>query len=289
MNKKSDILVPVFTPFNTDGSVNYETLKRLVRSVLDKGADGIYAGGSSAECFLLSTEERKKTLEVIAKEADGKTLIAHVGAIGTDLSIELARHAASVGADGLSSVPPFYYRFTPAEVAQYYTDIADAAGLPMIIYNVPALSGVEMTLEQQTALLSDDRICAIKYTATNYYILNRIKNAVPNKPLYSGMDEGFCSALAAGATGAIGTSMNFWPESFLTIKSEFDAGNIAAARAMQMRLNNVVQTIVEAETIPAMKYAAKVLGLDCGEARRPFRSLTDAEKARIEQALKENY
>lgn len=93
MSKKADILVPLFTTFNKDGSIDYDTFAKIERYVLDKGADGVYVGGSSAECFSLTQEERKKVLELAVKVADGKQVVAHVGAIGTGIACDLAAHA----------------------------------------------------------------------------------------------------------------------------------------------------------------------------------------------------
>jgi len=280
------ILVPIFTPFKSDYTVDYEGLKKLVRSVLDKGADGLYTGGSSAEFVLLTEEERKKTLEVAMKAADGAHIVAHIGSPGVDNAIMFAKHAASLGADAVASVPPFYYPYKPDEVKSYYTDIADACGLKIMVYSLATQAA--MTLDQYCDLLSDERVYALKYTQPNYYILNRIKQAV-NKPIFSGMDEAFAYALPSGADGAIGTSMNFQVEKFIKVLNRFEQNDIKGAMAEQIRLNNVVQATVEANTLPGMKYAAKLLGvMDCDICRRPLRPLNDAQRARIEKAVKEN-
>ena len=133
MDKK--FLVPILTPFNKDESVNYDALKQLVRKVLDEGADGIYAAGSSAECFLLSDEERKKTLETVIKAADGAYVCAHVGDISNHNTIEFARHAEKVGANSVSSVPPFYFAYSFQSIKGYYEDLASATKLPTLVYN----------------------------------------------------------------------------------------------------------------------------------------------------------
>lgn len=280
------ILVPIFTPFKNDYSVDYEALKKLVRSVLDKGADGLYTGGSSAEFVLLTEEERKKTLEVAMKAADGAHIVAHIGSPGVDNAILFAKHAAMLGADAVASVPPFYYPYKADEVKSYYTDIADACGLKIMVYSL-ATQGA-MSLDQYCDLLSDERVYALKYTQPNYYILDRIKQVV-KKPIFSGMDEAFAYALAAGADGAIGTSMNFQVEKFIQIQKAYEANDVKRAMAEQIRLNNVVQATVEANTLPGMKYAAKLLGvMDCDVCRRPLRPLSDAQRARIEKAVKEN-
>lgn len=288
MSKKADILVPLFTTFNKDGSIDYDTFAKIERYVLDKGADGVYVGGSSAECFSLTQEERKKVLELAVKVADGKQVVAHVGAIGTGIACDLAAHAKKAGADAIASVPPFYHGFQPGEIKGYYTAIADASDLPVIIYNVPGTTGVGLSLAQFKDILSDDRVVAVKYTDVNYYTLDRIKKHT-GAFIYSGADECFAYALMAGADGGIGTSMNYCTEKFIAIKEAFDKGNIATAQSEQRKINNCVQAIIETRGLPAMKYMTTVAtGIDVGCCRKPFRELTQDEKKLLEKTAEEN-
>ena len=288
MSKKADILVPLFTTFNKDGSIDYDTFAKIERYVLDKGADGVYVGGSSAECFSLTQEERKKVLELAVKVADGKQVVAHVGAIGTGIACDLAAHAKKAGADAIASVPPFYHGFQPGEIKGYYTAIADASDLPVIIYNVPGTTGVGLSLAQFKDILSDDRVVAVKYTDVNYYTLDRIKKHT-GAFIYSGADECFAYALMAGADGGIGTSMNYCTEKFIAIKEAFDKGDIATAQFEQRKINNCVQAIIETRGLPAMKYMTTVAtGIDVGCCRKPFRELTQDEKKLLEKTAEEN-
>ena len=288
MSKKADILVPLFTTFNKDGSIDYDTFAKIERYVLDKGADGVYVGGSSAECFSLTQEERKKVLELAVKVADGKQVVAHVGAIGTGIACDLAAHAKKAGADAIASVPPFYHGFQPGEIKGYYTAIADATDLPVIIYNVPGTTGVGLSLAQFKDILSDDRVVAVKYTDVNYYTLDRIKKHT-GAFIYSGADECFAYALMAGADGGIGTSMNYCTEKFIAIKKAFDKGDIATAQSEQRKINNCVQAIIETRGLPAMKYMTTVAtGIDVGCCRKPFRELTQDEKKLLEKTAEEN-
>ena len=288
MSKKADILVPLFTTFNKDGSIDYDTFAKIERYVLDKGADGVYVGGSSAECFSLTQEERKKVLELAVKVADGKQVVAHVGAIGTGIACDLAAHAKKAGADAIASVPPFYHGFQPGEIKGYYTAIADASDLPVIIYNVPGTTGVGLSLAQFKDILSDDRVVAGKYTDVNYYTLDRIKKHT-GAFIYSGADECFAYALMAGADGGIGTSMNYCTEKFIAIKEAFDKGDIATAQSEQRKINNCVQAIIETRGLPAMKYMTTVAtGIDVGCCRKPFRELTQDEKKLLEKTAEEN-
>lgn len=288
MSKKADILVPLFTTFNKDGSIDYDTFAKIERYVLDNGADGVYVGGSSAECFSLTQEERKKVLELAVKVADGKQVVAHVGAIGTGIACDLAAHAKKAGADAIASVPPFYHGFQPGEIKGYYTAIADASDLPVIIYNVPGTTGVGLSLAQFKDILSDDRVVAVKYTDVNYYTLDRIKKHT-GAFIYSGADECFAYALMAGADGGIGTSMNYCTEKFIAIKEAFDKGDIATAQSEQRKINNCVQAIIETRGLPAMKYMTTVAtGIDVGCCRKPFRELTQDEKKLLEKTAEEN-
>ena len=288
MSKKADILVPLFTTFNKDGSIDYDTFAKIERYVLDKGADGVYVGGSSAECFSLTQEERKKVLELAVKVADGKQVVAHVGAIGTGIACDLAAHAKKAGADAIASVPPFYHGFQPGEIKGYYTAIADASDLPVIIYNVPGTTGVGLSLAQFKDILSDDRVVAVKYTDVNYYTLDRLKKHT-GAFIYSGADECFAYALMAGADGGIGTSMNYCTEKFIAIKEAFDKGDIATAQSEQRKINNCVQAIIETRGLPAMKYMTTVAtGIDVGCCRKPFRELTQDEKKLLEKTAEEN-
>ena len=140
MNKMGKILVPIVTPFNDDESVNYDALQQLVKKCIDDGADGIYAVGSSAECYLLTESEKKKSLEAVMEAAEGAFVVASVGAIGTKLSVDLAKHAEKVGVNMIASVPPFYFNYTFEEVKSYYTDLASGVDIPLMVYNIPSLT-----------------------------------------------------------------------------------------------------------------------------------------------------
>ena len=165
--KKRELLVPVVTPFRADESVNYGELKKLVRKVLNEGADGIYVCGGSSEFVLLTHEERKEILETVISAADGAYVAAHVGAASTAEAVALARHAKKAGADCIASVPPYWYKYSFVELCGYFTALADA-GLPVMVYNIPASSKVSFTQEEFCALFRDERIFGMKFTDTNF-------------------------------------------------------------------------------------------------------------------------
>ena len=282
MNNK--ILVPVVTPFKKDESVDHEALKKLVRFVLDSGADGIYAGGSSAECFLMSEEERMAALETVVKAADGAFVIAKIGTVGSIPAETLAAHAEKAGANAVSSVPPFYFRFSFDEIAAYYHDLARKTKLPMMIYNIPDLTNNGFTVSQLETLLADDRVEYIKFTDTDYFVLEQIRSHT-GKIVYSGKDEDFLSALAAGADGGIGSTFNFMVKKFIKIKELFDGNRMKEALKIQHGVNELVRCVCECGLIESIKYVLSLMGIPCGHARRPFRKLTAADEAKIKIAL----
>lgn len=282
MNEK--ILVPIITPFKEDETIDHEALKKLVRHLLDKGAGGIYAGGSTAECLLLSDEERKAALETVVKAADGACVIANIGTVGTRQAELLADHAAKAGANAISSVPPFYFRFSFEEIASYYRDLSRRTSLPMMIYNIPVATGCSFSLGQLEELLRDECVCSIKFTDTDYFMLEQLKSHT-GKFIYSGKDEDFLSALAAGADGGIGTTFNCMVDRFTKVLALFEKNEIAAARRVQHKINEVVRAVCDCGLIESVKYILSLQGIPCGHARRPFRRLTEENKKKLEGVL----
>ena len=282
---KKNILVPLITPFNKDYSVNYKKLKELVAFNLGKGADGFYVGGSSAECFLLTVEERKKILETVVEHANGSYVIAHIGNIGTDMSINLAKHAEMVGANGISSVPPFYFNFGYPQIKGYFDDLANATNLPLTIYSIPALTGKSFTTSEMVRLLDNPKIDSMKYTDTNYYALGQLK-AESGKFIYSGCDECFISALVQGADGAIGTNFNFMVDKFVKAFNSFKSGNIQAAIEEQERINKVIRGVLDNGLIDCVKYLTTLFIGDVGDCRKPFLPLSSEKKKNLENLAK---
>ena len=132
------VIPAVLTVFEQDENIDEIGMRQLISHLIHKGVYGLYLTGSTGEGFTMSVEERMRVVEIVMDEVAGRVpVVVHVGAIGTKLSIELAKHAERVGADGISSVPPFYWRFNEDQIVNYYEDIATATSLPMIVYNVP--------------------------------------------------------------------------------------------------------------------------------------------------------
>lgn len=278
---KTGVYVQLITPFKENGEIDYKVLAEATKFVLAKGADGIYACGGTAEFFLLTTEERKRCLEVIIANADGKEVIAHVGSQSTSEAVELAKHAESVGANMLSAVAPYYFGYTFAQIKDYFTKLAHATKLELMIYN--AAQARDYSLEEMKELLSDDKISAVKYTGQNFYFLERLINSCPNKKFYTGCDEAFLAGAAVGSDGAIGTTYNYYADKYIEARKLFLEGKNAEALGIIHKLNSVTECILSTSvTIAATKYIMSLQGLDIlPVSREPFSPLTEGNKAKI--------
>lgn len=289
--KLNTIFSALTTPFNDDESLNETAVRKLVNFELDNGVEGFYCCGSSGEGLLLSVEERKRFLEIVLDEVKGRVpVISHIGTIRTADVIDLARHAKDNGADAVSMIPPYYYKFSMNEITKYYEDVINAVDdLPVIVYNIPQFTGVSFNKQNAGRLLDNPNVIGIKHTSTDLFGLERMKTDYPEKIYFNGFDEIFLSGLAAGATAAIGTTVNLYPKTFRRIKDLYDAGDIEHARKIQVLVNHRVEEMVNVGIFPAVKYMFLKQGLDCGKCRRPFGELTDDQKLKLDKLLSEGF
>ncbi len=283
LNKFKGIMPALMTAF-TEDDIDISKISEHTKRLVSAGVHGFYVGGSSAEMVLCSNDERRRMLECVIENADGLTVIAHVGALSTRDTVELSKHAKAVGADAVSSVAPLYYKYTFEHIKTYYQRIAEASELPVIIYNVPALSGTTLDYSQLCELLSMDGIGGMKFTYSDFYQLNRLVREFPDKVFYNGSDEMLLSGLAAGAHGGIGTTYNFMPGQILSIYNSFISGDIKAAQRAQSLVNDVIAEVLKYGAVPGSKAMIGFTGIDYGICREPFLPLDeDAVKK-----LKEN-
>ncbi len=271
MNIPGTIFAAMLTPFREDESLATEGIAPLVDFVLSKGVDGLYASGSTGESVLQSQAERADFLSELGDYASGKcTLVAHVGATSTSEAVALAKIARDKGFNAVSAVPPFYYKHKYSDIFDYYDAIADAAGLPLIIYNIPALSGVDITTDKLLELMSDDRIAGVKFTSQDLFQFGELRNSAPDKLFYFGTDEMFICAAAAGTDGGIGSTYNLIGDVFVGIQDAIATGDIETARKLQRKANDLIGILFETGVIPGLKHALNKLGVPVGPCRRPF-------------------
>ena len=278
MEKFKGIFPALLTPFDSQDRVNKKELEKLVAHDLALGATGFYVCGSTGEAFLMSREERMEVMDVVRSAAPDATLIAHIGSVNERDALALAKHARDLGYDAVSSVAPYYYPFTIQEIRDYYCRLADAAALPMVVYHIPALSGVKMGQGELGKLLQDQRVMGLKYTANEMFPLERIRAEFPNKVIYNGYDEVLLAGLSMGADGGIGSTYNFMADKFVSIRTLFAQGRMAEAAKVQSEANRIIAVLCSMGVMQAEKELLCQLGLDFGCCRHPFGELTQEQK-----------
>ncbi len=280
------IFPALLTPFDKNDAIDHRTLRELIRMNTEKGVNGFYVGGSTAEAFLLSDSERNAVYETVAAEAGGHvTLIAHVGAVSTKQAIEFAKTAKACGYNAMSAIAPFYYKFSFEQIKRHYFAVADAVDLPMIIYNFPNFSGVNLSVEQVGEFFADDRFIGIKHTSNDFFALEQFKTNFSQKLVFNGFDEMFLSGLSMGADGGIGSTYNFMAEKYIAIYRLFREGAFNAALEIQKECNRIIKALCRVGVMEGEKEVLCQLGLDFGHARAPFSCLTEEQKRFVKQEI----
>ncbi len=278
------VMPALLTPFDAQQNIDRASLRRLVRFNIEQGVDGVYVGGSTGEAFVQSLSEREEVLEIVAEEAKGKiTLIAHVGCVSTAESQQLAAAAKRYGFDAVSAVTPFYYPFSFEEHCDHYRAIIDSAdGIPMVVYNIPALSGVKLTLEQINQLVTLPGVGALKQTSGDLYQMEQIRRAHPELLLYNGYDEIFASGLLAGADGGIGSTYNIMAWRYLGIVQALKEGDTAKAQQLQHECNKVIDLLVKVGVFRGLKTVLHYMDvLSVPLCRKPFAPVEDKFQAEL--------
>lgn len=285
MKQFDGIFTALLTPFDQNDRVNEKVLKELVAFNIRMGVRGFYVSGSTAEAFLMTVEERKNVFRIVREAAPEQTLIAHIGCLCEKEAEALGEYAATLGYDAVSSVAPFYYKFSFEEIRSYYFRLAERVGLPMLVYNFPANSGVNLTFEQLSEFLRDDRIMGIKHTSSDFFTMQCCKSAFPDKIIYNGYDEMFLAGLSMGADGGIGSTYNFMADRFAAIQEHFRNGDMEKAYAMQQEANRIIRVLCRVGVMQAEKEILNQLGFDFGVCRRPFGTLTPDQKQLISREI----
>ena len=285
MKDMRGIYTALLTPFTSDGKINEKELTRLVKHNLSLGADGFYVCGSTAEALMLSTEERMRIMKTVKDAAEDASLIAHVGGLSERDAHTLAGYARELSYDLISSVAPFYYKFTFSEIRDYYVRLAESSGMKMLVYHFPAFSGVSMGAGEMASFLSDDRFAGIKFTSNDFFTLERCKIAFPDKLVFNGYDEMMLSGLSMGADGGIGSTYNFMADKFVLIRKLFNEGNVEKAREVQSEANRMISILCKIGVMQAEKEVLNQLGFEFGDCLPPFSKVSEADKALIAREI----
>ena len=272
----------MYTPFFRDGEkagqLNEEAIERLVEYGVKTGLTGMYLTGSTGEGFLLSKDERNRVYDRAVKAAKGRLkLIAHVGCLNTDDACDLARHAARVGIDWVSSVAPVYFGQNFEAAYDHYKTISEATDLPFMVYAVLG----KLVPDQAAKFFDLKNVHGMKYTGRDYYELGALRRKLQKPAIFfAGADEQELNALATGEyAGVIGTTDNQMPRIHSTICRLAAEGRFIEAREYQDKVCRFVDVLFAHRTNSSLhKGVMKYLGIDCGNGRRPAgRPLTQAE------------
>lgn len=283
-DKFKGLFSALLTPFDKNGNIMFDSLKKLVDFNIENGIDGFYVGGSTGEGLLLTNEERKQIFGCVKEAAGGRvTLIAHVGTISTDAAIDMARCAEKLGYDAVSAVAPFYYGFPLEAVLGYYNDIANSTELPVIVYNFPDSGGFSFTKDVANELFRNEKFIGIKHTSSDMFALQRFKQLDRDIVVYNGFDETLLAGLAMGADGAIGSTYNFMGKKFKKIMTDFMQGRLAEAQKGQNEADEIISEMIKYGVFQSEKAVLTEMGIDMGECRKPFLPITDECRASMKK------
>ncbi|WP_101774374.1 N-acetylneuraminate lyase [Pasteurella oralis] len=291
MKNLKGIFSALLVSFNADGSINEKGLREIVRYNIDKmKVDGLYVGGSTGENFMLSTEEKKEIFRIAKDEAkDQIALIAQVGSVNLQEAIELGKYATELGYDSLSAVTPFYYKFSFSEIKHYYDSIIEATGNYMIVYSIPFLTGVNIGVEQFGELYKNPKVLGVKFTAGDFYLLERLKKAYPNHLIWAGFDEMMLPAAALGVDGAIGSTFNVNGVRARQIFELTQAGKLQEALEIQHVTNDLIEGILSNGLYLTIKELLKLDGVESGYCREPMTKELTPEKVAFAKELKAKF
>ena len=288
ITKFQGIIPAFYACYDKEGNISPKAVRELTRWFIQKGVKGLYVGGSSGECIYQGKEERKLVLENVMAEAKGKlTIIAHVACNNTADSQELAAHAESLGVDAIASIPPIYFHLPPYAIAKYWNDISAAApNTDFVIYNIPQLAGVSLTVPLLKKMLENPRCIGVKNSSmpTQDIQMWRDEGAI----VFNGPDEQLISGLVMGATGGIGGTYGAMPELYLELYRCVKSGDLAKALDIQ---NDCCRIIYKMCSAHGNMYAVikeilrKLGGPDCGSVRAPLAELVENDTPIVNESV----
>ena len=278
--KYQGIIPAFYACYDAKGKIDPEAVRALTRWFVEKGVKGLYVGGSSGECIYQSKEERKVVLENVMAEAKGKlTVIAHVACNNTADSQELAAHAESLGVDAIASIPPIYFHLPPYAIAKYWNDISAAApNTDFIIYNIPQLAGVSLTVPLLKEMLKNPRCIGVKNSSmpTQDIQMWRDEGAI----VFNGPDEQLISGLVMGAVGGIGGTYGAMPELYVKLFECVKSGDMATALEIQNDCCRIIYKLCSGHgnMYGMIKEVLRKMGCpDCGSVRAPLAELIESD------------
>jgi len=278
--------VALITPFKDENTVDFETFNRLIDFHLENKTDALIICGTTGEPSTMPDEEHLEVIRfAIDKVAGKKPVIAGVGRNDTKHAVYLSKKAQELGANGLLHVTPYYNKTTQRGLVEYFKKIAEAVDIPIIVYNVPSRTGLNLLPETMFELSKIPNIKGIKEASGNITQVAEIAHLCPNIDIYSGNDDQIVPILSVGGIGVISVLANILPNETHDIVEYFLNGNVQKAKELQLRLLPIIKALfIEVNPIP-VKEAMNLMGFEVGIPRLPLVSMSEKNKEILKKAL----
>ena len=281
--------VAIVTPMNEDGSINYEEFGKIIDFQIENGTDAIIVCGTTGESSTMTDEEHKECIRYcVEKTAKRVPVIAGTGSNDTAYAIELSKEAESLGADGLLVVTPYYNKSTQRGLVAHFTAIADAVNIPIILYNIPGRTGVNIAIDTYKKLGKHKNIVAVKEASGNLsYIAKLIAECGDLLDVYSGNDDQIVPIMSLGGKGVISVLSNVMPKEAHQIAQYCLDNNCAEAAKLQIKLLKFINNLfIEVNPIP-VKEAMNMAGWKCGIGRMPLYPMADENRQILKDSMAE--
>lgn len=280
--------VAIITPMHQDGSIHYDALRQIIEDQIARGTDAIVICGTTGECSTMTDQEQLATIKfAVDTVAHRVPVIAGAGSNDTAHGCALAAGAAASGADALLMVTPYYNKTSQAGLVAHFTAMAEAGGIPVILYNVPSRTGVNIKPETVKKLSEHPLINGIKEASGNITQVAQIAALCGDEiNIYSGNDDQVVPLLSLGGKGVISVVSNIAPTLVHDCCKAWFDGDTAEARRLQLEMLPLSDAMFcDVNPIP-VKYAMNLLGWEAGKCRLPLVEPGDAQKAKIEQTMR---
>ena len=288
MFKLHGIYAPIATPF-AGGEIAYDKLEKNLVFWLGSDMTGIVVMGSNGEFVLLTPQEKEELMRFVCARAKGKKpVIAGTGAESTAETIRLNEQAAEAGADAVLIVTPNYYKgeMNDQVLARFFTDVADASPLPVILYNMPRNTGINISAKLTAELAKHPNIIGIKDSGGNIVqIADTIRNSPADFSVFAGSASFLLTSLVLGATGGTLALANIFPNECARLQKLFEDGKLKEARDLQMNLIDSNNAVTARWGIPGLKAAMEMIGLYGGDPRPPLLPLKEADREELRKIL----
>jgi len=282
------VLTALVTPFH-EGAVDERTLHELVELQITAGVDGLVPCGSTGEAATLTHAEHRRVIEVVVAAARGRVrVLAGTGSNSTAEAIELTRHAKEAGADGALLISPYYNKPTPEGIVQHYAAVARETALPLVVYNIPGRTASNLLPATMARLAEIEQVVGVKESCGDLHQVAQVIAATPSDfRVLSGDDWATLPMMALGGAGVISTASNVAPADVVELVRAFRAGDLPRARDVFYRLLPLLDALFSATNPIPVKAALALRGVIREELRLPLVRLGDANRARLQLAMKE--